>query len=347
MTSAVNQDTKPIISDVSINSLRPSPNQFKLPEITSRLSFSSETVRRLTFDDFDTTSKELIGLKYDDCILILFYVENTESYQLATIWSLVAQQVAGPIFAAINMLSERKLAEAFTRLKSDGSHPLHWAALRQYPYILVYRKRWPVAVYNGPRDVQALIDYSLTLACEAGYYEVLQLGGSMQGEQNAEMSPYDIYTNIPGNPPKIRRESLQYNASNPIRGFNPDMPINITTTTKSTPIPTTNPTTIPTTNSTTIPTTNSTTNPTTIPTPNSTTNPTTIPTTNPTTNPTTSPIPNPIPNPITSSTTNSTTSPIPNPTTNADQESVIGEPVPQTNVPGPGPVENPEIAVPA
>lgn len=198
------------------------------PDVVQRLTFSSETVKRLTAGDFDLDSKEMIALKYDDCIIVLFHVENTESYQLADIWSLAAQQVAGPIFAAINMLSERKVAEAFTRLKSDGSHPLHWAALRQYPFIMVYRKRWPVAVYNGPREVQALIDYALTLACEAGYYEILQTGGSMQGETRVEMGPYDVYTNIPGQPPRVRRESLQYSAEEPIRGFNPNMPLVVT-----------------------------------------------------------------------------------------------------------------------
>src|SRR5680860_720826 len=87
------------------------------PDVINRLTFSSETVKRLSTDDFDLNLKELVGLKYDDCILVLFHVENTESYQLANIWSLAAQQVAGPVFAAINMLNERKVAEAFTRLK--------------------------------------------------------------------------------------------------------------------------------------------------------------------------------------------------------------------------------------
>lgn len=198
------------------------------PDVVYRLTFSSETIKRLTADDFDLNSKELIPLKYDDCILVLFHTENTESYQFADIWALVAQQVAGPVFAAINMLSERKVAEAFTRLKSDGSHPLHWAALRQYPFVLVYRKRWPVAVYNGPREVQALIDYALTLACEAGYYETLQVGGSMQGETRIEMGPYQPYTNIPGSPPIVRKSSIEYNAESPIRGFNPNIPVVIT-----------------------------------------------------------------------------------------------------------------------
>jgi hypothetical protein len=199
--------------------------QLSVPDVVYRLTFSSETVKRLSTDDFDLTSRELIALKHDECTLVLFHVENTESYQLANIWALAAQQVAGPVFAAINMLTERKVAEAFTKLKGDGSHPLHWASLRQYPFIMVYRKRWPVAVYNGPREVQAIIDYALTLACEAGYYEILQIGGGMQSESRYEMGPYDVYTNIPNHPPKIRKQSIQYSATEPIRGFNPNIPI--------------------------------------------------------------------------------------------------------------------------
>lgn len=194
-----------------------------------RLTLSSDTIHKLTAADFNLTDKASITLKYDDCMLVLFHVENTESYQLAQIWSLVAKQIAGPIFAAINLLSEKAVVTAFTKLKSDGSNPLHWAALRQFPFILVYRSGWPVAVYNGPREVQAIIDYALTLACEANYYEPLQLGGSMMADSRLEMGPYQPYVNIPGStgPNVIKKESLQFSASTPIRGF--DASINLVT----------------------------------------------------------------------------------------------------------------------
>lgn len=191
--------------------------------ITKRTVFNGDTVKMLTVADFESDNP--IVLKYNDCILVLFYVENEESYQIMEIWASVAKQTAGPVFAAINMMSEKKLAQAFTRLKSDGSSPLHWAALRQYPYILVYRNKWPVAVYNGPRETQALIDYSLTLACQAGYYEIEQLGGSMQASDRKEMGPYQPYVNVPGEAPKIRKTSVEYNAENPIRGFNQNLSV--------------------------------------------------------------------------------------------------------------------------
>lgn len=198
------------------------------PGVVQRLSFSTEHVKRLDASDFNLDSREYITLKYDDCILVLFYVENTESYQLANIWALSAAQVVGPVFAAINMVSERKVAEAFTRLRSDGNNPLQWAGQRQYPFIMAYRKGWPTAVYNGPREVQALVDWAMVLACQAGYYEIEQVGGSMQAESRIEMGPYQPYRNIPGQPPVIRQVSTQFTSENPIRGFNPTIPIVVT-----------------------------------------------------------------------------------------------------------------------
>lgn len=195
------------------------------PEIVYRTEFAGDTVKRLTGSDFTLDSKELIGLKYDDCILVLFYGENTESAQLVRIWAIVAQQTAGPVFAALNLLNERRVAAAFTRVAGDGTHPFHWAALRSIPFILVYRKGWPVAFYNGSREVQAISDFSLTLACRANYYEPIQLAGSMQAEGRLEMSPYDVYQNVQGAPPKVRTDSTQYVAENPIRGFNPSLPL--------------------------------------------------------------------------------------------------------------------------
>jgi len=51
-------------------------------DVVHRLTFSSETIKRLSLDDFNIDSRELITLKHNDCILILFHIENIESYQL-------------------------------------------------------------------------------------------------------------------------------------------------------------------------------------------------------------------------------------------------------------------------
>ena len=122
---------------------------------------SSETIKQLKADDFDH-----ISTKYDDCILVLFYEENIESYRLANVFAGAAQQVAGPTFATINVTIEHKLAETLVQLKSDENNPLRWTSLHQYPFIISYQKGQPINIYNGPLEVQALIDYSLKLVCQ-------------------------------------------------------------------------------------------------------------------------------------------------------------------------------------
>lgn len=131
--------------------------------------FELETVKQLDAMDFELDSENLIRLKFDNCILILFYSENKESQDLAIIWSLASREVSGPIFAAVNLLKEKKIAEAFSRIGTNKSHPLFSFRLRQIPFILVYRNSWPVVFYEGPRNVQAIINYALVVACNATF----------------------------------------------------------------------------------------------------------------------------------------------------------------------------------
>jgi hypothetical protein len=146
-----------------------------------KLEFRSKYVVMLHGYDFNLNSPEIItlGKDYLDCFLVLFYVENQESYDLSILWSRVASRVTGPQFAAINMVEEKQVAQGFSKIIANPNHPLHWAGLRQYPTILVYRQGYPVAAYNGPRTTQSLTDYAMDMACNPHYRETVQLGYSM------------------------------------------------------------------------------------------------------------------------------------------------------------------------
>lgn len=181
------------------------------PAVIQQTLFAQDAVKQLNLGDFDTAARERILLKHQGCYLVLFYGENTESLDLVKIWQMAAAQVAGPIFAAVNLMAERKLAEIFTALRSDPDSPLHWASLRGIPFILVYRGGWPVAAYNGERAVQPIIDYSLTLACEANYREPVQLAAGMQAQSNYEMPGFKQYD--------PRTVSTQFTVQSPLRGF--------------------------------------------------------------------------------------------------------------------------------
>lgn len=189
-------------------------------DIVRRTVFSSENVQTLKEEDFALDSKIPIALKYNDCILVLFFSENTESNSLAVIWSIAAQQVAGPVFAACNIISEKKVAQAFTKIGEDTSNPVNWARIKTIPFILVYRRGWPVAFYNGARAVQPIIDYALTLACAALYTERYQLGLGAQAEASVVMAPYIGKTDD-----DLKKKSTDFSVGVPERGYEPRVPI--------------------------------------------------------------------------------------------------------------------------
>jgi hypothetical protein len=192
-------------------------NGNKTAELVQQTLFAQESVKQLKEQDFALDSREQIRLTYNDCILILFYVENTESRDLAKIWSTAASQVAGPIFAACNLMSEKRVAAAFNNISGDSNHPLNWAGLRQLPFILVYRQGWPQAFYNGERVVGSIIDYSLTLACVPKYTEKVQKFGSMEAENNLFMTGRNHF--------EERTDSTQFTDINPVDRFNPTYPV--------------------------------------------------------------------------------------------------------------------------
>jgi hypothetical protein len=184
--------------------------------LASQTLFAQQAVQQLTSKSFNIDDRDKIGLKSPNCTLILFYGENTESKRLLNVWNAAASQAAGPTFAAVNLMVEKDLATAFTELQSNGSHSLHWAGLQGIPFIMVYRNGWPVAFYNGERAVQPIIDYALTLACQANYREPDQLAAGMQGENNIAMPGWTSYSDR-------RRTSLQYTSDRPIRGYRADI----------------------------------------------------------------------------------------------------------------------------
>lgn len=144
----------------------------------SALEFNSRYVEMFHGVDFDLDSAERVKLRksHDVCYLVFLYIENQESYDMAILFSRVASRISGPRFAAINMIEEQEVAQAFTELIGNRNHPLHWAGLRQSPVIFVYRGTYPVAVYNGERNTQALTDYAMTMACNVEYIEQAQAG---------------------------------------------------------------------------------------------------------------------------------------------------------------------------
>ena len=194
--------------------------------LVQRTLFAQNSVKQLHQSDFvDLDSETKINIIYRECMLVLFYADNIESRNLVAVWAEAAKNVVGPVFAACNLMVEQKVAEAFTTLNMQNSS-MHWAALKTIPYIMVYQNGWPIAFYNGERSVQALIDYSLTLACKADYHEPFNIFGGMTvvNDSNLVMKGNTQY-GISANP--FRKDSLGYRANENIRGYDKDDQVNV------------------------------------------------------------------------------------------------------------------------
>jgi hypothetical protein len=150
------------------------PTEPPTPGVVRFTYFSQSNVIMLTAADFSLKSKERVAIRYEDCMIVLFYGEDAESIALMKIFSLVGQEVRGPVFGAVNMLAEPSIARAFAQISQDGSSVFPWLKLQGYPFILVYRKGIPCAFYNGDLDINSIKDFAVAKACNADYYEYKQ-----------------------------------------------------------------------------------------------------------------------------------------------------------------------------
>lgn len=190
-------------------------------DISKFTTFGGGHVKRLSSADFTLDSQTLIGIKYEDCMICLFHVENEESMRWIKIWKNVASQVAGPVFAACNVLLEEQVARAFTKVKMDGNHPFHAYGLNGWPVIIAFRGGYPAAVYNSEVASQPLTDWATTSACNAGYFEPIQIYGSVQLDK-----PLEAETPIPFfGENKNRKTSLDYKVDNPVRSTKSGSPV--------------------------------------------------------------------------------------------------------------------------
>lgn len=181
------------------------------PAILTTELFGQNRVEILESEDFRLDTEHQIDLKKKDCYIILFHTNNEESKNLAIIWNSVAQQVPGPSFAAVNLLSEKKIAQAFVNLNTSNSTYRSFE-LKGIPFILVYQNGSPVGFYNGERAVQPISDYALTLACKASYFEPLQLTAGIYADNNIAMSGWTEYEGT-------RKTSVDYITGSSIRQY--------------------------------------------------------------------------------------------------------------------------------
>lgn len=147
-------------------------NQGVINELQTRLQFPTQPVLLLKEKDFALETEDKIVLKgIVDCTMVLFHGNDSQSQGAMRVWLNVAEMTAGPIFAAINVVEERNVAQGMAHIAGQKNHPLHPFGLRGFPVIIIYQKRYPVGIYNGIIGTSAIIQWSLTYACQGDYSE--------------------------------------------------------------------------------------------------------------------------------------------------------------------------------
>ncbi len=138
----------------------------------------------INLNDHDFNEKQ-ITIKNTSCVLVLFYVENDESYKLLDIWSTVSSKVPGPTWAACNLILNPRIAKTFQELANKGHNPYKNFTLNSIPVIIVYNGGEPVGYYNGDLTVQKIAEFSLTLACTPSYSEKFKTTNSITVDETS------------------------------------------------------------------------------------------------------------------------------------------------------------------
>ena len=165
------------------------------PDLNLSITFSQNTVKTLRDEDFETGSDNKITLKNkSDSFIVLFYISNQESLDLAKIWLLASQQAGGGIkFAACNLTLDTKIDTCFRDLNMQKNHPYYWARLKTYPFSLVYRSGVPSGFYAGERSVRSIINFALTRAFSSDFNDKEHNRLGVQVDNNFAMGGYIEY----------------------------------------------------------------------------------------------------------------------------------------------------------
>lgn len=133
--------------------------------------FSTDSVTMFRGFDFYTEDR-FPSIKYKECLIILFYNEDELSRKLIPIWTKAGSEMRG-MFCACNIAYETQILSNFRELSRRNDHYSQFA-VKEIPFILVYREGDPVGFYNGKRDVKSIVQFSLTKARERSWFEPIQ-----------------------------------------------------------------------------------------------------------------------------------------------------------------------------
>lgn len=130
----------------------------------------SYAIKRFKESDFAIETRDKLCIYNDNCTVVLLYSETEESKQLLSVFKVVAESVPGINFAACNVVLENGVAEAFMEVRNNRDHPFNWATMKPFPFILIYRKGYPINFYEGPPEASIFTYFVLNFACNPEFH---------------------------------------------------------------------------------------------------------------------------------------------------------------------------------
>ena len=135
-------------------------------------AFGQFRVKEMVESDFALRSATPIAINDPHCHIILFYEPSSVDPLVLDIWDQLARNIGGPTIAAVNTTARREVMAAFFKVQADFDDPFNAFSKFDTPAIIVYRKRWPQAFYNGQISYDALRGWITKMACVPGYREL-------------------------------------------------------------------------------------------------------------------------------------------------------------------------------
>lgn len=180
----------------------------------------SYAIRRLREEDFAIDTRDKICLYEDLCTLVIFYNESPESKNMLSVFKRVAETTTSISFASCNLMLETGVGKAMSDVRIHQDHPFYWAASAPIPFVLIYRRGYPVAFYEGPPDVYILTNFALKIACNPDFHsrnfpfinKVKEEMWNLYRENNNKMymsNPGNVNSVLPAVPAKRIREIIR------------------------------------------------------------------------------------------------------------------------------------------
>lgn len=116
-------------------------------------------IKRYDNEDFASDTNDKICTYVKEPIAVLFYDEDPNSLKLLSVFSQSAPYVTGVKMGVCHLGLETEAIQIFNFIKKMPDHPYHWVTSRKFPIILIYRHGFPMAFYDGPWVMEALVKF--------------------------------------------------------------------------------------------------------------------------------------------------------------------------------------------